>query len=117
MVELIAMSSPLEVAGHPLAARDPIEARSLARDVILAGRFGIPSRDRALWLATRTESRRDLLFFATNVMGQTRLTEAIHRPAADTLMRWMRTPHAFGNFRDPRGNGKTTLSTRCGSLW
>lgn len=107
----------MEVAGHPLTARDGIEARTLARDLAWASLYDLAPEKSKLWLLTRTRARRDLLWFSRNLLGLDRLSESVHRPAADFVMSVIRTPHGFGNLRDPRGNGKTSLSTRSSPLW
>lgn len=107
----------IEVIGHPLRARDAIEARTFARDLLYAAHFAIHSNDIGMWLTARARSRRDLLWFSRNIKEHTRLTEDKHRSAAEFVMRIIRKPHSFGNFRDPRGNGKTTLATIDGGMW
>lgn len=108
----------IDVIGHPLKARDPIEARTFTRDLLIADFFGLESGKKSVWLATRAKCRRDLLWFCRNLLGLDRLTEEIHRKAADFVVSIITSPkYGFGNYRDPRGNGKTSLSTRGGSLW
>lgn len=113
----LAVTSGIEVVGHPMPARDAIESRTFARDLLYASFFSIHPNDLGLWLLTRARSRRDLLWFCRNVKEHTRLSEEKHRPAADFVSRIVRTPHSFGNLRDSRGNGKTTLATIDGSMW
>jgi hypothetical protein len=108
----------ITVPGHPLRARDPIESRTFARDLLWADYFDIDAKFQSVWLASRAHARRDLLWYCRNVLGLTRLSESIHRPPADFCMSVITASrYGFGNLRDPRGNGKTSLSTRGGSTW
>jgi len=107
----------MKVDGHPLEARDEIEARALARDSVWAERIGLPPNKRKLWLMSRALARRDLLWLCREGLGLTRLTEQIHRAPARFCQEIVTTPNGFGNLRDPRGNGKTSLATRGLPLW
>ncbi len=107
----------MKVADHPLEARDQIEAGSFARDCVWGERIGLPPKKRRLWLASRALARRDLLWLCREGLGLTRLTEDIHRAPADFCQSIVTTPNGFGNLRDPRGNGKTSLATRGLPIW
>jgi len=106
-----------EIPGHPLLPLDPIESRTFTRDLLFAGIYGLAENTSKVWLATRARARRDLLWACRNVLNLDRLDEAHHRPPADFIMSVCKSPHGFGNLRDPRGNGKTSLSTRGGTVW
>lgn len=91
---------------------------TFARDLLLADYFEVPEEQRSVWLQARAKSRRDLLWFARYPLRLDRLSTVIHRPAANFCMSIFRSKrYGFGNYRDPRGNGKTSLSTRAGALW
>lgn len=108
----------IPVVGHPLKARDPIEARTLARDLLWSDYFDIPSERVETWLMARARARRDLLWHCRHVLGLSRLNEKMHRAPANFCMSiFTAAKYGFGNYRDPRGNGKTSLSTRGGSTW
>ncbi len=109
---------PLEVPGHPLRPRDAIEVGTFSRDLAIADYYAVDAAQRPLWLAARASARRDLLWHSRNTLGLSRLTEMIHRPAANFVQSIITSSrYGFGSFRDPRGNGKTSLSTRAGALW
>jgi len=112
---------PVDIDGFPtniLPPRDEIETRVFAREVAISRIFGpgAPNYTK-LWLAYRTRARRDLLWFSRHILGLSRLTEKVHRPAADFVMSIFLKPHGFGSFRDPRGNGKSSLASIAGPLW
>lgn len=117
-VKLLPKAKRQRVHGHPVMARDPIEYNTLARDLVWADYFGIHSEEKDDWLIARSTSRRDLLSLCNNILGLTRLTEAIHRPASNFIMSILTAPkYGFGSYRDSRGNGKTSLATRGGTFW
>ena len=100
-----------------LPPRDAIEAETFSRDAVLADFYGLPDSTRLLWLTTRALARRDPLWLSRQLLGLTRLEEDIHRPPANFCVSIVTTPNGFGNLRDPRGSGKTSLATRTMPIW